>query len=124
VNLFDFLSLKNDVNVPSKSNKQKICFKNQFFVGILKINEESSRIVIQDPDPLVRGMDPQHCFKSLPYYRLHLSTSLSATVLPDILAPLLYYGTICVFIFSCFKAFLARGCELDWYYTISLRFRI
>jgi hypothetical protein len=25
---FDFLSLKNDVNVPSKSNKQKNCIKN------------------------------------------------------------------------------------------------
>jgi hypothetical protein len=28
VNLFDFLSLKNDANVPSKSNKQKIVLKN------------------------------------------------------------------------------------------------
>jgi hypothetical protein len=28
VTLFDFLSLKNDVNVPSKSNKQKNCVKN------------------------------------------------------------------------------------------------
>jgi hypothetical protein len=27
LSLFDFLSLKNDVNVPSKSNKQKNCFK-------------------------------------------------------------------------------------------------
>jgi hypothetical protein len=26
--LFDFLTLKNDVNVPSKSNKQKNFFKN------------------------------------------------------------------------------------------------
>jgi hypothetical protein len=28
VTLFDFLSLENDVNVPSNSNKQKNCVKN------------------------------------------------------------------------------------------------
>jgi hypothetical protein len=39
VTLFDFLSLKNDVNVPSKSNKQKKLCPN--------------------PDPFVRGMDPR-----------------------------------------------------------------
>ncbi len=55
--IFDFLSLKNDVNVPSKSNKQKIKTKNLFFVGILKANDENSRIRIRDldPDPLDRG---------------------------------------------------------------------
>jgi hypothetical protein len=51
--LYDFLSLKNDVNVPSKSNKQK-----NFFVHILKIMK-----ITDDPDPhpdpLVRGMDPR-----------------------------------------------------------------
>ncbi len=60
--LFDFLSLKNDVNVASKSNKQKnILLKNYFFAGILKFNDENSWIRIQDPDPdpLVRGMDPR-----------------------------------------------------------------
>jgi hypothetical protein len=36
----DFLSLKNDVNEPSKSNEQK----NRFFVGVLKVNDENSRI--------------------------------------------------------------------------------
>jgi hypothetical protein len=55
VNLFYFLSLKNDVNLASKSNKQKKCV----FAGILKVNDENSRIRIQDPDPLVRGMDPR-----------------------------------------------------------------
>ncbi len=34
-----------------------------FFAGILKVNDENSRIRIQDPDPnpdpLVRGMDPR-----------------------------------------------------------------
>jgi hypothetical protein len=42
VSSFDFLSLKNDVNVPSKSNKQ-----NNFFVGVLKVNDENSRIRIR-----------------------------------------------------------------------------
>jgi hypothetical protein len=59
VTLFDFLSLKNVVNVASKSNKQKNCVKKQFFTGILKVNDANSRIRIQDPDPLVRGMDPR-----------------------------------------------------------------
>jgi hypothetical protein len=36
--LFDFLSLKNDVNVPSKSNIRKTV-KNLFFVGVLKVND-------------------------------------------------------------------------------------
>ncbi len=38
--LFDFLSLKNDVNVPSKSNKQKNIFFKLVFVGVLKVNNE------------------------------------------------------------------------------------
>jgi hypothetical protein len=38
--LYDFLSLKNDVNVPSKSNKQKNR-KKWFFVGV---TDEKSRI--------------------------------------------------------------------------------
>ena len=40
---------------------RKICVKNLFFAGILKVNDENSRIRIQDPDPdpLVRGMDPR-----------------------------------------------------------------
>ncbi len=41
--LYDFLSLKNDVNVPSKRNKQKHFF-NIYFVGILKVMDEKSRI--------------------------------------------------------------------------------
>jgi hypothetical protein len=33
------------INVPSKSHKQKILLrKNQFFVGVLKVDDESSRI--------------------------------------------------------------------------------
>jgi hypothetical protein len=44
--LLAFLSLKNDVNVRSKSNKQKNLFLNLFFVGALKVNDENSRILI------------------------------------------------------------------------------
>ncbi len=41
--LCDFLSLKDDVNVPSKSNKQNNLGKKLFFVGILKVTDEKSR---------------------------------------------------------------------------------
>ncbi len=44
--IFDFVSLKTDVNVPSKSNKQKNFFLNEFFVVVLKVNNENSRIRI------------------------------------------------------------------------------
>ncbi len=43
----DFLTLKkNDVNVPSTSNKQKNFFVNYFFVCVLKVCDENSRIRI------------------------------------------------------------------------------
>ncbi len=42
----NFLSLKNYLNVPSKSNKQKNFFLNSFFVGVLKVNDEYSSIRI------------------------------------------------------------------------------
>jgi hypothetical protein len=64
---FDFLSLNTDVNVPSKSNKQKKFSFKMFFVGILKVNDEiaGSRSISQrhgsvDPDPHQNDMDPQH----------------------------------------------------------------
>ncbi len=44
---------------------EKNSLKKLVFIGILKVNDENSRIRIQDPDPnpypdpLVRGMDPQ-----------------------------------------------------------------
>jgi hypothetical protein len=38
---------------------RKNCVKNLYLAGILKVNGENSRIRIQDPDPLVRGMDPR-----------------------------------------------------------------
>jgi len=42
---YDFLSFKN-VNVPSKDNKQKI-IKIYFFVAVLKVTDEKSRIRIR-----------------------------------------------------------------------------
>ncbi len=45
--LLDFLSLKNDENVPSKSNQQKNFIWNSFFVGVLKVNDENIRIRIR-----------------------------------------------------------------------------
>jgi hypothetical protein len=46
--LLDFLSLKNLVNVPSKTRKviSRKLFFYYFFVGILKVNDENSRIRI------------------------------------------------------------------------------
>ncbi len=61
--LFDFLSLKNDLNVPSTINKQqkieKISFcwdvrKKLVFVGILKVNDENSRIRIHCSEAWIR----------------------------------------------------------------------
>ncbi len=42
-----------------KAISRKNFFKSYFFVGILKANDENSRIWIlnPDPDPLVGGMD-------------------------------------------------------------------
>ncbi len=42
-----FLTLKNDGNVRRKSNKQKKLEKRLFFVGVLKITDEKSRIRIR-----------------------------------------------------------------------------
>jgi hypothetical protein len=50
--LYDFLSLKNDVNVVSKSNKQK----NPGGAGSV-----SQRYGSADPDPYQNVTDPQHC---------------------------------------------------------------
>jgi hypothetical protein len=47
--LLDFLSLKNDANVPSKrtGNKQKNFQSKIFVVGVFKVNDEISRIRIR-----------------------------------------------------------------------------
>jgi hypothetical protein len=66
-----FLSLNNDVNVPSKSIKQKYREKKKgiFFVGLLKVTEEKnrirSRIPIRKSAELIRGSGPvQKCHGS------------------------------------------------------------
>ncbi len=68
-----FLSLKNDVNVPSKSNKQKkLCQKISFLLAswrsMTEIAGSGSGSISQrhgsadpDPDPPQNVMDPQHC---------------------------------------------------------------
>ncbi len=53
--LYDFLSLKNDVNVPSKSNKQKNLDKKIILCWRLEGQWRKD----QDPDPLVRDKDPR-----------------------------------------------------------------
>jgi len=45
--LYDFFSLKNDVNVPSKMKKHKNLEKKNILVGTLKVTDEKSRIRIR-----------------------------------------------------------------------------
>jgi hypothetical protein len=54
VTLFDFLSLKNDVNVPSKSNTKKAGSGS----GSISQRHGSADPY---PDPHQNVMDPQHC---------------------------------------------------------------
>ncbi len=67
----DFLSLKKDVNVPSKSNKQKNFFLISFLLAFsrsmtkIRGSESGSGSISQrhgsaDPDPHKNVMDPQH----------------------------------------------------------------
>ncbi len=55
--LCDFLSLKNDENFASKSNKQKTEGKKNKF--LLPSWRSLTKIADSDPDPLVRGTDPR-----------------------------------------------------------------
>jgi hypothetical protein len=67
---FDFLSIKIDVNVPSKSNKQKILKQNVFFVGILSATEEKGEVGSGSTKSVVRiririydhNTAENHCF--------------------------------------------------------------
>ncbi len=52
--LYDRLSLKNDVNVPSKSKKQKKNVKIFFLLTSQQVPDPDP-----NPDSLVRGMDPR-----------------------------------------------------------------
>ncbi len=58
--LYDFLSLKNDVNVPSKRINQNKLEKILFFVGVLKVRDwRKEQDPNPEPDPLVRGTNPR-----------------------------------------------------------------
>ncbi len=68
--LYDFLFLKNDVNVPSKSNKQKNSGKNCFLLeswrSMTKIAGSLAGSISQrhgsgNPGPYQDVTDPQHC---------------------------------------------------------------
>ncbi len=108
--LFDFLSVKNDVNVPSKSNKQNFFFKKLVFCWHLegqwrKKAGSGSRIRIQihyseawipgpgsisqrhgspdpAPDPHQNVMDPQHwlCQLSIPSFEWFERLTANANV--------------------------------------------
>ncbi len=80
VTSFWLLSLKNDVNVPSKSNKQQNFQKNSFLLASWRSMKKISGFVSAsgsisqrhrsadpdpDPDPHQTVMDPQHGFKDL-----------------------------------------------------------
>ncbi len=60
VTSFDFLSLKYDVNVPSKSNKQKTWRKKNLI--LLTSWRSPTKIAGPNPDPLDTGMDPHQNF--------------------------------------------------------------
>ncbi len=57
--LNDCSALKNDVNVPSNSNKQKNTTKKLFFVGVLKVTDEKTRILSRI-HPYQNVIDPEH----------------------------------------------------------------
>jgi hypothetical protein len=70
--LSDFLSLKNNVNLPSKSNKQKLCKKIIFLLAswrsVTKIAGSGSisqwhGSADPDPNPHQNVMDPEHWFR-------------------------------------------------------------
>jgi hypothetical protein len=83
--LLDFLSLKNDVDVPSRRNKQNNFFFKLVFVGVLKVNDENSRVRsrIHESEAWIRGSgSTTKCHGS---GTLFLSFSWKASVLPALL---------------------------------------
>jgi hypothetical protein len=50
-----FIFEQNGVKVPTESNKQKILEKNVFFVGILEVTAEKSRIRIRKSSLRIQG---------------------------------------------------------------------
>ncbi len=86
--LYDFLSLKNYVNVASKSNKQKkLRTKNDFELSswrsLTKIpGSVSQRCGSADPDPYQNVTDPQDCMKA--YLSVPSASTAEAAVLSSI----------------------------------------
>jgi hypothetical protein len=73
VTYFDFLSLKTDVNVPSKVRNKKTLRKQNFFLlgSCQSLTKKGSRSVSQwfgsaDPDPYQNVTDIQHCSSGCP----------------------------------------------------------
>ncbi len=65
---------ENDVNVPSKSNKQKNLERNKFFVGVLAVKDENSRtwgrIRIPWSEARIRGSSSiPKCHRSTKQYK-------------------------------------------------------
>jgi hypothetical protein len=53
---FSIFNLKIDVNVPSKRNKQtNVLYEKNFFVGVLKVTDEMSRIRIRKSVVRIHG---------------------------------------------------------------------
>ncbi len=103
--LLEFLPLKNDVNVPSKSIKQKTFFKKIIFLlaswrSMTKITGSGSesgsisqRRGFVDPDPNQNVMGQEHCFKLLFFGQVCL-----------VLIPVLYMLLVSLVIRSCIAA--------------------
>ncbi len=68
--------MKNYVNVPSKSNDQK----NLFFVGILKSNDENSRIRIHKSEAWIRGSGSTPKMSWIRNTAYHIKTELVHTI--------------------------------------------
>ncbi len=107
-----FLTFYKYVNVTSKSNKRKK-IKNLFFVGILKVYDDNSRIRIQDldpfplvrhsfadpdPDPHQNVMAPQHWSMRI---RIHNTDFSGGAVWVELVA---------VFVFHLWMGFLWLSC--------------
>jgi hypothetical protein len=70
--------LENDVNVPSKSNKQKEFVKKYFFVGVFKVNGEKK----EDPDPYYLSWIRNTAFNCVgtAYIRVHIRIEVKGRI--------------------------------------------
>ncbi len=77
VTFFDYLSLKTDVNVPSKSKMQKHFEKKKFFFDILSATDEKSRIWIRKSVVRIRGSRNGFRSGSGPVPKCHIHNTAS-----------------------------------------------